>query len=234
MARDLGNDERWEIVRPLLPPLPPHKTPAGRKRIDQRRVVTGIGFILQSGISWVMLPGEMGCGSGMRCWRRARLATGQRVGAAAPVLLAKLQGANRRDFSRVIADSSPVCAVHGIKNRAQPDCSEQGGQQAPLARRRRRHAAQCHPDRGQSQRHPQLMPLPDGRPPLGGRRGRPLTRPKRGQADRGYDCEAHRRILRRRRICPQVGKRCREHGSHRGLTRCVVERPFAWRHPFRW
>jgi hypothetical protein len=68
MARALVNDERWEIVRPLLPPLPPHTTPAGRKRIDQRRVVTGIVFILQSGIAWEMLPGEMGCACGISDW----------------------------------------------------------------------------------------------------------------------------------------------------------------------
>jgi hypothetical protein len=34
-------------------------------------------------------------------------------------------------------------------------------------------------------------------------------------------------------ICPQIGKRCTEHGSHFGMTRWVVERTFAWRHPFR-
>jgi transposase len=53
------------------------------------------------------------------------------------------------------------------------------------------------------------------------------------QADRGYDCEAYRRILRQRRITPQIGKRCTGHGSHLGMTRWVVERTFAWLHQFR-
>jgi transposase len=32
----------------------------------------GIVFVLRSGIPWEMLPQEMGCGSGMSCWRRLR------------------------------------------------------------------------------------------------------------------------------------------------------------------
>lgn len=50
MARELIDDALWEIVQPLLPPPPPHKSPAGRKRLDERRVLPGILFILQSGL----------------------------------------------------------------------------------------------------------------------------------------------------------------------------------------
>ena len=31
---------------------------------------TGIIFILKTGLPWEYLPREMGCGSGMTCWRR--------------------------------------------------------------------------------------------------------------------------------------------------------------------
>ena len=116
MAHELVDDELWEIVRPLLPPPPSHKTPAGRKRLDERRVLTGILFILQSGLPWELLPREMGCGSGMTCWRRTR--DWQKAGVwdkLHRVLLAKLRHADRIDFSRVIADSSSVRAVHGGK-----------------------------------------------------------------------------------------------------------------------
>jgi transposase len=116
MARELINDELWEIVQSLLPPPPPHKTPAGRKRLDERRVFTGIVFILQSGLPWEMLPKEMGCGSGMTCWRRAR--DWQQAGVwerLHKILLEKLRVAGRLNFSRVIADSSSVRAVHGGK-----------------------------------------------------------------------------------------------------------------------
>ncbi len=35
-------------------------------------VLTGILFILQTGLRWDLLPQEMGCGGGMSCWRRLR------------------------------------------------------------------------------------------------------------------------------------------------------------------
>lgn len=60
------------IVQPLLPIVRRCKTHPGRKQLDDRRVLTGIVFVLESGIAWKMLPQEMGCGSGMTCWRRLR------------------------------------------------------------------------------------------------------------------------------------------------------------------
>jgi transposase len=77
------------------------------------------------------------------------------------------------------------------------------------------------------------MPLIDGMPSIAGRRGHPLVKPTCVQADRGYDCERYRSILRQRGICPQIGKRGSEHGSHLGTTRWVVERTIAWLHQFR-
>ncbi len=35
-------------------------------------MLTGILFILQTGPRWDLLLREMGCGSGMSCWRRLR------------------------------------------------------------------------------------------------------------------------------------------------------------------
>jgi transposase len=40
--------------------------------VDDRSVLAGIIFVLKSGIPWEMLPQEMGCGSGVPCWRRLR------------------------------------------------------------------------------------------------------------------------------------------------------------------
>jgi hypothetical protein len=42
----------------------------------------------------------------------------------------------------------------------------------------------------------QFMLLLDGLQPIAGQRGRPLRKPQCVQADRGYDCEAYRRVLR--------------------------------------
>jgi transposase len=71
MAKKLVTDELWEVIEPLLSEEPP-KPNDGRPRIDDRAALTGILFVLKSGIPWVMLPQEMGCGSGMTCWRRLK------------------------------------------------------------------------------------------------------------------------------------------------------------------
>jgi len=67
---ELISDELWEIMKPLLPPLKPrgYKYP-GRKPMDPRRALTGILCVLRSGIPWEMLPQELGCGTGISCWR---------------------------------------------------------------------------------------------------------------------------------------------------------------------
>jgi transposase len=57
------------VLEPALPAPPPRPT-GGRRRIPNRATLTGILFVLKSGIPWELLPQEMGCGSGMTCWRR--------------------------------------------------------------------------------------------------------------------------------------------------------------------
>jgi len=72
MNMPLISDALWEIIAPLLPPEPT-KPKGGRPRsITDRAALRGIVFVLKSGILWEMLPQEMGCGSGMTCWRRLR------------------------------------------------------------------------------------------------------------------------------------------------------------------
>ncbi len=71
MRKPLVTDELWAVVEPLLPRQPP-RPKGGRPRIDDRAALTGILFVLKSGIPWEMLPQEMGCGSGMTCWRRLK------------------------------------------------------------------------------------------------------------------------------------------------------------------
>src|SRR5260370_10001368 len=72
MARPLVPDELWEIIKPLLPRHKAKPGKRGRPPVDDRACLTGIIFVLQSGIPWWMLPQEMGCGSGVTCWRRLR------------------------------------------------------------------------------------------------------------------------------------------------------------------
>jgi len=90
-------DELWAIIEPLLPePKPRRFRYPGRQPIDNRRALTGIIFVLKTGISWEDLPQDMGCGSGMTCWRRLR--DWQHAGVCQQlheVLLTKLHGANQ-------------------------------------------------------------------------------------------------------------------------------------------
>jgi transposase len=63
--------------------------------------------------------------------------------------------------------------------------------------------------------------------------GRPRRRPERLTADRGYDHDKYRRLLRLRGITPEIARRQTEHGSGLGRFRWVVERSFAWLHNFK-
>jgi transposase len=58
----------WARIEPILPEREPQLT--GRPRVPDRQALTGIIFVLKTGIPWEDLPQEMGCGSGMTCWRR--------------------------------------------------------------------------------------------------------------------------------------------------------------------
>src|SRR5258706_2467505 len=71
MAAALLPDALWDLVEPFLPILP-RRPQGGRPRVSDRAWLTGIVFVLRSGIPWQMLPPELGCGSGMTCWRRLR------------------------------------------------------------------------------------------------------------------------------------------------------------------
>ena len=71
MTRPLVPDDLWAAIAPILPPELP-KSKDGWPRLSDRVALTAILFVLKSGLPWEMLPAEMGCGSGMSCWRRLR------------------------------------------------------------------------------------------------------------------------------------------------------------------
>jgi transposase len=79
----------------------------------------------------------------------------------------------------------------------------------------------------------QLLPLLDAIPPICGTRGRPRRKPRELYADRGYDFDKYRRLLRERGIVPRIARRGVAHGSGLGKIRWVVERGFAWLHAFK-
>ena len=52
MAKPLVSDELWELVEPLLPKVERRYRFPGRKRIDDRKVLAGIVYVLKTGIPW--------------------------------------------------------------------------------------------------------------------------------------------------------------------------------------
>lgn len=106
-------DELWAVVEPLLPKQRRSRK-GGRPPVPNRAALTGILFVLQTGIPWEYLPQEMGCGSGVTCWRRLR--AWQRRGVwkrLHEVLLERLAAADQIDWSRAVVDSRSVPAKRG-------------------------------------------------------------------------------------------------------------------------
>jgi transposase len=77
------------------------------------------------------------------------------------------------------------------------------------------------------------VPLIERVPAVRGKVGRPRQRPGRLIADRGYDHDKYRRLVRQRGIKPVIARRQTEHGSGLGRHRWVVERTFAWLHHYK-
>lgn len=234
MAKPLLSDELWERIEPLLPPLRPHPK-GGRPWTGNREALTGILFVLRTGIPWEYLPQEMGCGCGMTCWRR--LLDWHLAGVwkrLHELLLAELNGADKIDWSRAIVDSSLLRAMCGgpKTGRNPTDRGKPGSKHhvltdawgIPLVLILT--AANVHDVK-------ELLPLVDSIPPVRGKPGPPRHRPERVQADTAYDSEEHRRELRQRGITPVIPHRNREHGSGLGVFRWVVERTLSWLHDFR-
>src|SRR5437867_10616791 len=81
MAKELLPDAFWARIAPL--------------------------FVLKTGIPWEYLPAELGCGSGMKCWRRLH-----------QVLFEELAPGDRIDWARAGVDSAAGPAPGGAQKRA--------------------------------------------------------------------------------------------------------------------
>jgi len=121
MRRDgipLVSDELWQIIEPLLPAALA-KPKGGRPPVPNRAALTGIPFVLRTGIPWEMLSLEMGFGSGVTCWRRLR--AWQAAGVWDRLhreLLHRLRDADRIDWSRACVDSASISAKRGEPRQA--------------------------------------------------------------------------------------------------------------------
>jgi transposase len=111
---ELVSEELWSQIEPLLPPLAPRSEKGGRPPVEHRSALTGIVFVLKTGIPWQALPKEMGCGSGSTCWRRfaawTKLAVWSKLQG---LLLTTLGKAGALNLERAVIDSASVRAVFG-------------------------------------------------------------------------------------------------------------------------
>ncbi|MFJ5838411.1 IS5 family transposase [Streptomyces shenzhenensis] len=229
------SDELWERIEPLLPVVPRRDDHPGRRRLDDRKVLSGILFVLYTGIPWEFLPQELGFGSGMTCWRRLRdwndAGVWQRLHES---LLAELHAAGALDWSRAVIDGSHVRARKGgPKTGPSPVDRARTGSKHHLITEAHGIPLAASLTGGNRNDITQLMPLVQAVPAVRGRRGRPRRRPDRLYADRGYDHDKYRRQVRAVGITPVIARRGTEHGSGLGVHRWVVEQSFALLHWFR-
>jgi transposase len=229
-------DEVWIEIESEFPPQV--RSPrGGRPPVTHRQTLTGIIFVLKTGLPWNLLPQELNCGSGVTCWRRFRDWTKaglwERIRLRVLYLLGK---EGQLDINRAVIDSASVRALAGgphtgpnPTDRAKKGCKRHVITDAnglPLV-------IQIGPANQRDDRR--AFVLLDAFPTLPGRRGRPRTRPKCLQGDAGYGFPDLVRDVRRRGIRPLLAPRGRDvpHGSGLGVTRYVVERTLSWFGNFR-
>src|ERR1700694_6076878 len=106
--KNILRDALWKLIEPLLPKPPKRRFHfPGRKPLDYRKILTGILFVLKTGIAWDDLPADLGCGCGktcrhyLQCWHEAGV-----WWKLHSILLAELNSADQIDWSRALIDAS--------------------------------------------------------------------------------------------------------------------------------
>ena len=202
MSESLLFDQLWQRIEPLLPQKKQRRKVqyAGRKRAEARKVLTGIIFVLKTGVPWKSLPATSDFPSGHTC--RRRLLEWDKRGVWRRLwqsLLADLQAEGRLDWERGVVDSSSVRAGHGGEKtgKSPVDRGKLGSKHHLLVEGR---GVPLSISLTGANRHDltQLLNLVESIPPVKGRRGRPRRKPKRVQGDRAYDSEPHRRALKKK------------------------------------
>jgi transposase len=231
MAKPLLSDELWEVIQPVLPEWTPSPK-GGQPRLDDRKALTGILFVLKTGIPWEDLPYEMGCGCGMTCWRRLRDWQADGIWEKIhKILLDRLRGADKIDWSRALIDSSFVRAAYG------------GGATGPSPVDRAKSGSKHHVitdangiplassvTAANVNDVTEFAPLFNKIPPVAGKVGHPRKKPDAMQGDLAYDSEPHRQGLRQIGVEPVLPEKEIDDQSGLGETRWPVERTLSWAH----
>jgi transposase len=202
MTSEVLPDDLWERLEPLIPKArgDRHVQFAGRKPSEARRVLTGILFVLRTGVPWRWLPATSDFPSGQTCQRRLRKWHAAGIWQALfEKLLAELQAAHKINWYRALVDSSSIRASCG------------GEKTGPNPTDRRKLGSKHHVITDAhgiplatiltgANRHDvtQLLPLLDSIPHVKGKPGAPRFRPEQVQGDRAYDSEPHRKAAKKR------------------------------------
>jgi transposase len=219
-------DDLWSLLEPLLPALPSRGPQGGRKPVPHRRVLTGLLYVLQTGIPWDYLPSALGYGSASTLWRRLRDWQAQGVWELIHFsLLDWLAQFGGIDWRQAAVDASTVRAVGAGEgtgpnptDRAKPGSKRHLAVDAngtPLTVRltpaNRNEGLEC-------------LPLLEALPPLVGPfGGRPRRRPDAVLGDAAYGSRANRDGVRVRGMKPLLAQPRRKHGRGLGTGRWVVE-----------
>lgn len=232
--KTLVNDALWERIQPLLPPPPPRRFRfPGRKPIDYRKILTGILFVLKTGMAWDDLPAELGCGCGKTCrgylrgWHQAGIWRQLHA-----LLLAELNEADQIDWERALIDASFAKAPEGGEDTG-PNPTDRGksgskhhvltdAQGVPLT---------ATVTAANVPEVTQIFEVLSDMPAVGGKPGPARQKPERLQGDAGYDSEPARELLRWLGITPILPEDSSEEGGL-GKLRWFVERTISWLHSF--
>jgi transposase len=231
----LVTDALWQRLQPWLPP--PHQSHSrfpGRKPLDYCKILTGILFVLKTGIAWDDLSAELGCGCGKICrnylqaWHQAGVWVKLHA-----VLLAELNGADEIDWHRALIDASFAKAPEGREDTA-PNPTDRGksGSKHHVMTDAQGIPLSATVTAANVNDVTEALSVLLNMPPVGGKPGHKRRQPERMQGDRGYDSEPLRQILRWLGITPILAARNTEHGSALGVYRWFVERTISWLHSF--
>lgn len=223
-------EEFYDLVAHHLPPEPPRTTPrGGRPFVTHRVVVRVLWYVLASGVRWADVPAELGCSGRtahrrLRAWEHAGI--WDRLHAD---LLRLLKRAGKLDSDTVIVDGVIVRAFGGGEATG-PSPVDRGksGTKYTLVVDRHGIPLLVRSAGANASDHTQIVPAIVETPRVGGTPGRPKEWPAEVYADRGYDSEVTRMILRWLGIEPFIAKRGETHGSGLGRVRWVVERTISW------
>jgi transposase len=233
--KTLVSDALWERLQPLLPPAPPRRFRfPGRKRLDYRAILTGILFVLKTGIAWDDLPAELGCGCGKTCrhylrrWHQAGVWRQLHA-----LLLAELNGADQIDWGRALIDASFAEAPEGGEDTG-PNPTDRGksGSKHHVLTDAHGIPLTATVTAANVNEVTQVFQVLTDMPPVGGKPGPRRQKPERLQGDEAYHSAPVRWLLRWLGIQPVLAERGREHGSGLGVLRWYVERTISWLHAF--